>query len=186
MFQPARRLLPGLVAALALALPAAASAAAPCVGADLVPAADNLPALRGATLCLINEERTSRGMKALTTSPQLRKAAHSFSRQMVRQGFFGHVSPGGSTLLGRVREGTGYLRGVTNFALGENLAWGSGDLGTPRETVRGWMESDGHRRNILKGRFRHIGVGVVLGAPSDSEGMPAATYTTNFGYRRKR
>ena len=45
------------------------------------------------------------------------------------------------------------------------------------------MESAGHRANILNRRFRHIGIGVVLGAPEDAQGMPAATYTTDFGHR---
>jgi uncharacterized protein YkwD len=45
------------------------------------------------------------------------------------------------------------------------------------------MHSDGHRRNILDRRFRHIGIGVVTGAPGDVHGQPAATYTTDFGSR---
>jgi uncharacterized protein YkwD len=102
---------------------------------------------------------------------------------MVRENFFDHVSPGGSTLLSRVRRGTRYLRGVRNFTLGENIAWGSGDYATPAETVKGWMESAGHRANILNRGFRHIGVGVMLGAPADDQGMPSATYTTDFGHR---
>lgn len=148
-----------------------------------MPEGDNVPALSNATLCLINNERTSRGLKALKSSSHLRKAATNYSRRMVRENFFDHVSPGGSTLLSRVRRGTGYLRGARSFALGENIAWGSGEFATPRETVKNWMDSPGHRQNILNRRFRHIGVGVALGAPEDSEGMPAATYTTDFGYR---
>ena len=45
------------------------------------------------------------------------------------------------------------------------------------------MDSPGHKANILNRRFRHIGVGVVLGAPADDQGMPSATYTTDFGRR---
>ena len=148
-----------------------------------MPANNNPIALRAATLCLLNEERTKRGLKALTAHPQLEKAAQNYTRAMVRERFFDHVSPGGSTLLSRVRRGTGYLQGARSYALGENIAWGSGDYATPQETVKGWMESAGHRSNILSRRFKHIGIGVVPGAPEDAQGMPAATFTTDFGYR---
>jgi uncharacterized protein YkwD len=177
-----RGLLPVIVAGAALAAPPFASAAV-CADADLMPSGDNAPALRSATLCLLNAERAKRGLRALASDPQLSKAAQGFSAAMVRQRFFDHVSPGGSTLLSRVRRGTGYLRGARGYALGENIAWGCGDFATPLETVRTWMESAGHRVNILNRRFRHIGVGVAIGAPEDDQGMPAATYTTDFGRR---
>jgi uncharacterized protein YkwD len=165
-----------------LAMPATAPAST-CAGADLMPAADNDAALRSATLCLVNAERTKRGLVSLTSNAQLGKAAQNYSRAMVRERFFDHVSPGGSTLLSRVRRGTAYLRGARNYALGENIAWGSGEYATPQETVQAWMESAGHRANILNRRFRHIGVGIAPGAPEDDQGMPAATYTTDFGQR---
>ena len=152
-------------------------------GADVMPAHDNVLGLRGATLCLVNAERQKRGLRRLASNAQLTKAAQSYSRAMVRDQFFDHVSPGGSTLLSRVRRGTRYLRGARSYSLGENIAWGSGDFATPRETVKGWMDSPGHRANILNRRFRHIGVGIAYGAPDDDQGMPSATYTTDFGNR---
>ncbi|MBA3746793.1 MAG: CAP domain-containing protein [Solirubrobacterales bacterium] len=179
-------LIPALLVALLLALPTAASAASPCANADLMPTAENVNQVRSTVLCLLNVERKKRGMKALAESPQLRQAAQSFSRTMVRDNFFDHISPGGSTLLSRVRSGTAYLHDVGNFALGENIAWGTGDLATPRQTVKGWMNSAGHRHNILNRRFRHVGIGIAIGAPVDDHGMPGATYTTDFGYRAKR
>lgn len=178
---PYRRLLPALFACVTLAAPAVASAAIPCTDADLVPTNDNVAAVRDATLCLLNVQRTSHGLKALASSPQLRKAAQSYSQAMVRQRFFDHVSPSGATLLSRVRRGTTYLSGVRGYSLGENIAWGSGQYATAHETVKSWMESRGHRTNILSRRFRHIGIGIAIGAPQDSQGMPAATYTTDFG-----
>jgi uncharacterized protein YkwD len=183
---PSRRLLPALLACVVLASPAVASAATPCAGADLMPTSDNAGSLRDATLCLLNAQRSSHGLKALVSSPQLRKVAQEYSRAMVRQRFFDHVSPGGSTLLSRVRRGTTYLSGVRDYSLGENIAWGSGEYATPGETVKGWMESSGHRANILNRRFRHIGIGVAIGAPEDTQGMPAATYTTDFGHHTQR
>jgi uncharacterized protein YkwD len=175
-----------LLACVALATPAGASAATACADADLMPAKDNVPALRDATLCLLNVQRSSHGLKALAPSPQLRKVAQNYSRAMVRQRFFDHVSPGGTTLLSRVRAGTTYLSGVSDYSLGENIGWGSGDYATPRETVKGWMESAGHRANILNRAFRHVGIGIAIGAPADTQGMPAATYTTDFGHHKLR
>jgi len=148
-----------------------------------MPAPDNVANLRSATLCLLNAERGRRGLKPLSANPQLEKAATNYSLAMVRESFFDHISPNGSTLLTRVRRGTRYLRGARRYALGENIAWGSGEYASPRETVKGWMESAGHKTNILDRRFRHIGIGIALGAPEDAQGMPAATYTTKFGFR---
>jgi len=171
---------------LSLAVPSAASAAAPCPGADLTPTSENVSEIRTATLCLLNRERTRRGLKRLAESPSLRKTAQRYSQTMVTQNFFDHVSPGGSTLLSRVKTSTAYLQNVSSWALGENIAWGTGELATPAETMKGWMESAGHRHNILNRRFRHVGIGIALGAPVDAQGMPAATYTTDFGYRQSR
>jgi uncharacterized protein YkwD len=165
-----------VLSCIALPLPASASAAT-CANADLVPDASNIAGAKTATLCLLNAERSARGLSRLTSDGQLGKAAQRYSASMVRQRFFDHVSPSGSTLDSRVRRGTSYLRGgVRGWSLGENIAWGAGDH-------RSWMRSSGHRRNILDRRFRHIGIGVATGAPGDVQGQPAATYTTDFGSR---
>ncbi|HEV7884604.1 MAG TPA: CAP domain-containing protein [Solirubrobacteraceae bacterium] len=183
-----RRLLTSAVATCALfAVPGAATAAAaPCANADLMPTAANGPQVRGATLCLLNRERTSRGLSRLRHDGQLRKVAQGYSREMVRQRFFDHVGRDGSTLTGRVRGRTTYLRSVASWSLGENLYWGTGERGTPRESVDGWMHSPGHRHNILNPGFRDIGIGIAIGAPEDVDGEPAATYTTEFGTRTSR
>jgi uncharacterized protein YkwD len=178
-------LVTAVLAIAALALPNAASASrSSCANADLTPTSSNVVALRNATFCLINVERRTHGLKPLLSSPQLRRAAQAYSRTMVRGRFFDHVSPSGSTLMTRVRRGTAYLAGAARYALAENIAYGCGYLATPAETVKSWMNSAGHRASILSPRYRHIGVGVALGAPTnDPMGGPAATYTTDFGYR---
>ncbi|MFP5380315.1 MAG: CAP domain-containing protein, partial [Vicinamibacteria bacterium] len=108
--------------------------------------------VKRATLCLLNPERAQRRLGRLSSEGQLATAARRYSAVMVRQGFFDHVGPGGSTLVSRVR-GTRYLTGsVRRWWLGENLAWGAGEMATPRAIVRGWMNSDGHRRNVLDRR----------------------------------
>jgi uncharacterized protein YkwD len=172
-----------LLAFAALTFPSGASAATPCADAGITPSKANTGQVRDATLCLLNQERTSRGLAPLKSNRLLLKVARRYSQLMVAERFFAHVSPGGSTLVKRVRKGTRYLRGAHSWALGENIAWGSGRFATPANTVRAWMISPGHRRNILTPRFRHIGIGIATGAPFATHGLPAATYTTDFGRR---
>jgi uncharacterized protein YkwD len=181
-----RRLLAPLVACLAMALPATASAApgAPCADANLVPTAANGAQVRAATLCLINVERTSRGRRAVRADDQLRTVAERYSADMVSHRFFAHVGYDGSTLRSRVKTGTSYLSRVAQWSLGENLYWGSDALATPAQSVDAWMHSPGHRANVLNGKFRDIGIGIAIGAPENIQGSPAATYATEFGTRR--
>jgi uncharacterized protein YkwD len=157
-----------------------AQAASACPGAALTPTSANLREVRAAVLCLLNRERTSRGMKALHSNAKLRKAAERHSRNMNRQDFFDHVTPSGSTPLQRVKA-AGYLTGASSFSVGENIGWGESRLSTPLEMVNAWMHSAGHRANILRREFRHVGIGVNVGAPIGGAG--GATYTTEFGKR---
>jgi uncharacterized protein YkwD len=173
-----------LLACMAVALPvASASAAAPCANTDAVPTLSNGPTVRDATLCLLNVERTSRGLQPLRADWQLRRVAQRYSDQMVAHGFFAHVGFDGSTLSTRVKGATKYLKRTARWSLGENLYWGSGDLATPAESVNAWMHSPGHRANVLNKNFRDIGIGIAIGAPEDVAGAPAATYATEFGTR---
>jgi uncharacterized protein YkwD len=160
--------------------PAAARAAASCANADLVPNATNLGAVRQATLCLINGERRARGRRKLKSNNRLRTAAQRYVQEMVKKDFFGHVSPSGSTVLGRIKHAA-YLSSARSWAVGENLAWGTGELSTPRQTVQNWMNSPPHRHNMLDKSFREIGIGVAVGVPKSSDG--GATYATEFGTR---
>ncbi len=137
-----------------------------------------------ATLCLVNRERTARGLDALTRSKALDRASREYARSMVRHRFFAHVTPGGGTLKQRIR-GSSYLDGVRGYTIGENLAWGSGSLATPRRRVASWMDSPGHRANILNPDFRHLGVGLSTGSPRKTS-LRSATYVTHFGRRTAR
>ncbi len=175
-----------LLACLAGALSASAASAAPCANADLVPTASNNAQVRAPTLCLINRERTSRGRRALRQDRHLRKVAERHSQDMVRHSFFDHVGHDGSTLLSRVKNATSYLTSAAGWSLGENLYWGSGARATPAQSVEAWINSPGHRRNMLNRRFRDIGIGIALGAPENVGASPSATYTTEFGTRSRR
>jgi len=152
-----------------------------CAGANADPVEIDRDAIARSTVCLLNEERTGRGLGDLRLNPRLSEAARSHSSDMVAKRYFDHVSKGGKDVVDRLTR-TGYLGDARSWIVGENLAWGSGGRSTPREIVKAWMNSSGHRQNILTGRFREIGIGVVIGTPAN--GAPqGATYTTTFGAR---
>jgi uncharacterized protein YkwD len=176
-----RRAISALPVALALAMISAptAPAATACAAADSSPAV-GAAQLEHTVLCLVNRERTSRGFKSLRSDHRLATAARRHSRNMAFRKFFDHNSPGGATLLDRVKR-AGYRGDSRGLYVGENIAWGSGSYATPIEIVDGWMRSSGHRANILRREFTEIGVGVALGAPRPVNGMEAAIYTTDFG-----
>jgi uncharacterized protein YkwD len=154
-----------------------------CSGGGLAPGGDNVADVRAATVCLLNAERRSRGLQTLRPNSTLRSAALEHSRDMVARRYFSHVSPSGDGFADRVRR-AGYGSGAGAWTAGENLAWGTGTRAQAREIVQAWMDSPGHRANILNPRFREIGLGIVLGVP-DGQGT-GATYTTAFGARSGR
>jgi uncharacterized protein YkwD len=137
--------------------------------------------LARAAVCLINARRARRGLPRLRLNRRLGKAAKRHTHDMVRRHYFAHVSQRGRDVVDRL-YGAHYLGGRFSWAVGENLAWGSGSRGTPRQIVRAWMNSPGHRRNMLDRRFREIGIGVIARGPVRTD-LPAATYTTTFGVR---
>lgn len=130
--------------------------------------------------CLLNEQRARRGLRKLKLHWRLSRAARRHAEDMARRNYFSHTSLSGASFLDRIRR-TGYLSGARAWTAGENIAWGSGHLGTPRAIVRAWMRSSGHRRNILARRFRHLGLGVAYDTPVG--GLRGATYVNTFGSR---
>jgi uncharacterized protein YkwD len=135
-------------------------------------------ALANSALCLVNQERTSRGLKPLKSNRRLVKAATGHARDMVAHGYFSHDSASGGTFVDRIRK-AGYVPPRALPTLGEDLAWGSGSFGTPREIVQGWMNSPGHRANILERKFHEAGMGVAFGDPG--AGADGVTYALDFG-----
>jgi uncharacterized protein YkwD len=168
----------GLAAIGASAAPAQAGVSA-CSSstASTIPSTDTVRQVERTVLCLVNRERTSRGLKSLKSDGKLAKAADKHSSDMVDRRYFDHVSPGGGTMADRIKA-TGWISGARSYAFAENIAWGTGRLSSPKSIVEGWMNSAGHRANILNGRYTRLGVGVALGTPRERDG---ATYTTNFG-----
>jgi uncharacterized protein YkwD len=123
-------------------------------------------------LCLVNHARASHGLPPLTAPMSLVKAADHKSRDILRCGVFSHEACD--------REFTYWMThfGYRGCAEGENIAWGSGGLGTPGSIFRAWMHSQGHRENIL-GPYGETGIGLQTGK---LEGVAGAhVWTEEFG-----
>ena len=177
-----RALLTVLLAAGLLLIAVPAASARGCERAGAEPTQASHRQLVRATVCLLNVERRKRGMRPLRLSRRLGQAARGHSVDMARRGYFSHNSRSGASFLDRIRR-AGYLRGARSWRVGENIAWGTGSLATPRAIVRAWMKSPGHRANILNRSFRQIGIGISPRAPVSVAGRSAGTYTTDFGAR---
>jgi uncharacterized protein YkwD len=168
-----------LTLAVLLAIAPTASAAGACSSANASVSSVSKRALVRATLCVLNVDRKKHGLRPLRLNRKLSAAARGHSGAMASKRFFSHDSLNGASFLDRIR-GTGYLRGARSWNVGENIAYGSGRLQTPRSIGRAWMNSPGHRANILSRSFRSIGIGIAAGTPLCGGG---ATYTTDFGRR---
>lgn len=168
-----------LCAAFAGVAPAAAEPA--CPSASAMPAQAEHAPLVEATLCLLNEQRARRDLPRLRNSPRLADAAQSHARDMARNNYFSHDSRSGASFVDRIRR-TGYLDGARSWIAAENIAWGTGRFSSPKAIVKSWMESPGHRANILSSSLREIGIGVAEDPPIEDAG-PGGTYATDFGKR---
>jgi uncharacterized protein YkwD len=167
-----------LTAAIALGGAPSASASTVCASADAVPFTISTAKLAGAAACLVNQERARYQLGALRLNRRLARAALGHATDMVSRDYFSHDTAGGGSFIDRIFK-TGYTSRNAFPSLGEDLAWGSGALGTARSIVDAWMQSPGHRANILDRKFRDMGMGVALGTPEgDSAG---ATYALDFG-----
>jgi len=153
-----------------------------CRHAGLRPTRKNLGLIRAATLCLVNRERALHGERPLRPNARLRRAAQAHTMSMAREDYFEHVGPRGQTPLARMRS-VGYISSSrVGYEVGENIAWGTLWLATPRAIVAAWMASPGHRANILDRHYRETGIGVCAHPPTAlAHGQPGAIYTQDFG-----
>lgn len=101
-------------------------------------------------LNLVNQERAKQGLSALSTTSVLSQAANKRAQETSRS--FSHTRPDGTSFSTVLAE-----YNITYMAAGENIAYGQK---TPQEVVTGWMNSPGHRANILNSKFNKIGIGV--------------------------
>lgn len=128
------------------------------------------PTYNDSVLSLTNQQRSAAGCPALAPNDQLAAAAKRHNDEMIRTGNFSHTGVDGSTPAQRVAE-AGYQYRIT----AENIAAGQG---TPEEVVRDWMNSEGHRANIVNCELRDLGVAYGV----DSSGR--AYWTQEFGVRQ--
>jgi uncharacterized protein YkwD len=162
------------IAAVAISLILSATAAAathhrhaprPCAGASTAIAGSATLTLRAAVVCLVNRQRTSRGLPALTADSKLDRSAQGWTNEMVSHHEFTH----GTDFAVRISAA-----GFRWSQAGENIATG---YPTPASVVAGWMASTGHCENILDPAFRYVGTGVSAQATIVSPG----TWTQDFG-----
>jgi uncharacterized protein YkwD len=158
------------------------AAAAPCQNTTLLPTASNLALIREAIFCLVNQERSSHGESPLTLNGSLENAAQAHSDDMVANNYFSHVSPDGLRPAERVLN-AGYLPNPKDdYAIGENIAWATLELATPKAILEAWIASPEHLENILEARYTETGIGIEAQAPPGlAQGNAGATYTQDFG-----
>jgi uncharacterized protein YkwD len=120
-------------------------------------------------LRIVNQKRAEAGCGPLTADNRLANAAQGHSADMAANDYFSHTSQNGNQMADRV-DAAGYRW----RSLGENIAKGQQ---TPQAVMEAWMNSSGHRANILNCGFRNIGVGLAFDGRSP-------VWTQNFGTPR--
>lgn len=114
---------------------------------------DGFGAFEREVIRLTNEARAENGLEALTADDRLNRAAEGHSDDMAKLDFFSHTGQDGSSAGDRMED-----EGYDWRTWGENIAAGQD---TPQQVVDGWLNSPGHRANILNANFEDIGVGFV-------------------------
>ena len=134
----------------------------------------DLGAVREEMLTRVNAIRKKAGLKALRLNSVLHKAAQGHAEDMLVRGYFAHESPSGTTVRERSRKA-----GYDWAAIGENIAFGQTSVD---EVIETWMDSPGHRKNILSRNFTELGVGLALGKGPD--GKYQVLWVQNLGSPR--
>lgn len=104
---------------------------------------------------LVNEERAKEGAKPLALDNNLCAVAAMHSEDMVARNFFSHENPDGASPFDRMKA-----YGIRFMAAAENIAAGQT---TPEQVMDSWMNSSGHRKNILNNAYGKIGIGIAMG-----------------------
>jgi uncharacterized protein YkwD len=173
-----KKLLALAVLAVALVVPAAGSAR----GQGAVSTAATL---QSALAEKVNALRAAHGLSTLRVVTSLRSAATFHSTEMAKVGYFGHNSANGNSFAKRV-AGHYTPSGYRRWAVGENLVYGSPDLGAA-QALKLWLNSAPHRQNLLDPRWRDIGLSAVhsTSAPGVYGNSSATIVTADFGVRSK-
>ena len=120
---------------------------------NTTPTTGTLSAFEQKVVDLTNQERAKNGLPALKVDINLSKMAHEKARDMSANNYFSHTSPTYGSPFDMMKK-----FGITYNYAGENIAKGQQ---TPQEVVNAWMNSEGHRKNILSPNYNYIGVGYV-------------------------
>lgn len=120
-----------------------------------IPNIDKVKSVENEVLTLVNQERAKIGLKPLEMDWELQRVARTKSQDMVAKNYFSHTSPTYGSPFDMMKQ-----FGISFRTAGENIATGQR---TPKEVMESWMNSQGHRENILKPDFTHIGVGFYRG-----------------------
>jgi uncharacterized protein YkwD len=139
---------------------------APLAGANSTEA-QPLPELRAYALELVNRDRTLNGLLPLVEDPLLSQAAQNHAEDMLARQFFAHVNPDGVNPSGRFRAVGGQM------GAGENIYRRTGgttalSYGLAEKAQTGWMESDGHRANLLSPGYQAFGYGIAASSEGDA------------------
>nr|WP_312889211.1 CAP domain-containing protein [Desertibacillus haloalkaliphilus] len=122
----------------------------------LKPDAQHHSGFEGQVVQLVNQERAKQGLGSLTHRADLKNVAHKKAEDMINSNYFSHTSPNYGSPFDMMRTfGISYTTAAENIAKGQK---------TPQEVMNSWMNSPGHRQNILNGQFDSIGVGFYQGA----------------------
>lgn len=138
------------------AIPTVAPTTAPTAQPTAAPTAtpDNTErALEQQVLELVNQERTANGLSKLTWAEDLAVIARAHCSDMIERNFFSHTNPDGQSPFDRLKN-----NGISYRAAAENIAYGQQ---TAEAVMNAWMNSEGHRANILSSSVREIGIGAV-------------------------
>lgn len=114
---------------------------------------ENFSAYQKQVLDLVNAERAKVGLNALVLDSSLSNVATMKSQDMIDKNYFSHTSPTYGSPFDVMKK-----FGISYKTAGENIAYGQK---SPKEVVNAWMNSKGHRENILNSSFTHLGVGVA-------------------------
>jgi uncharacterized protein YkwD len=128
--------------------------------------------------CMINYARRAAGVSPLLgTDGRLMTSAERKAADILRCQQFSHTACGRPFTYHQ--QQVGYATGC--YGAAENIAWGTGSYGTVRSIMSGWLNSTGHRNNVLDPRYTAHGVGLVTGTLSGYAG--AAVWVHHLGYR---
>jgi uncharacterized YkwD family protein/spore coat assembly protein SafA len=120
-----------------------------------VPNIDNVKNVETEVLALVNQERQKAGLRPLEMDWELQRVARMKSQDMAQKNYFSHQSPTYGSPFDMMKQ-----FGIKFSTAGENIASGQR---TPQEVMASWMKSPGHRANILKPEYTHLGVGYYRG-----------------------